>query len=52
MFFCLIMNRKEIPIAVPTRIPTINPISKSESDVSFGIVTRSLSEISIVELSG
>ena len=52
MFFCLIMNKKEIPIAVRTIIPIINPISKSESDVSFDIVSRSLFEISIVELSG
>jgi hypothetical protein len=46
------MNSKEIPIAVPTIIPIINPISKSELDVLLELVTRSLSEISIVELFG
>ena len=46
------MNSKVIPIATPTIIPMINPISKSESDVSLKLVISSLFEISIVELSG
>jgi len=46
------MNSKVIPIATPTIIPMINPISKSESFVSLKLVILSLFEISIVELSG
>ena len=46
------MNNKGIPIAIPTIIPIINPISKSESDVSLKLVIWSLFEISTVALSG
>ena len=45
------MRSKEIPIAVPIRIPIINPISKLESGVSFDKSNCSLSEITNVELS-
>ena len=44
------MNIKEIPIAVPTIIPTINPISKSE--LSLDCDNNSFSEITIGGFSG
>ena len=46
------MNIIEIPIAIPTKIPNINPISKLELEVSFDLVTSSLSKIALVELLG